>query len=575
VDDLILSDRVARPGVSADTPPILIASNVQVRNTRRTIPGNLEFDRADLRWIARQIARTLAGDYTVNQRFYDGDHWQSASGWIGPIPDPNDTGASEVIETIRKSFVSENVIKEVIDRKAQAAVGREPAWTWAPVRTLADGEAPNDEESALIQELNDAITAWWDTRGAHALFERAVIHGLLAGKGPLRLFLPSGFLGADGEIPPITTLADALDLIYADAPAPDECTVIVNGNTMERAGMYAYRDDDNKRVGEICFTRGIGKQARTILRAFSAQSSAAQASVLVGTSDSVVDGSDIEMDLGGRITIGQLEIDKLISEQIRTLQMLLNLNMTMAAENVKVAGFLERVILNGQMPGHIESDPSDPTNRAKDRWVKDDYQVGPGSINYIAGNLLYDKEGKIIGISNPQMQYRTPVPVDSFSGTRELVYASILGQAQQLHYLLASEQYASGESRKQARADFEASLRKTRAQLNIFGRWFLETLVTFGAWLMDDPHRYDTIRCVFDARIDPGPATTETIRAAIELYDDGVISREAAQTWSGVDDPDAMSAQIAKERAAGIMPPPKTQAMGSSTGGITPPNTQT
>jgi hypothetical protein len=134
-------------------------------------------------------------------------------------------------------------------------------------------------------------------------------------------------------------------------------------------------------------------------------------------------------------------------------------------------------------------------------------------------------------------------------------YKGILEEVQQVHYLLAAENYLSGDSRRQARADFDASLRKTAGKLNILGRWVIETAAYMAYYLMRaDRRALTTVRGTFTTRVDPGPATSEGIRSAIEMFNSGNLDQVTTMEWAGVDDPDMVMKRIEEDRARGVMP---------------------
>ena len=80
---------------------------------------------------------------------------------------------------------------------------------------------------------------------------------------------------------------------------------------------------------------------------------------------------------------------------------------------------------------------------------------------------MRDKDGNVTGYSNGTVNYRDPVPVDTFTQTRQEFRAAILAGVAQTHALISGDATASGESRKQARAEFEASLALTLSLIHI------------------------------------------------------------------------------------------------------------
>jgi hypothetical protein len=235
---------------------------------------------------------------------------------------------------------------------------------------------------------------------------------------------------------------------------------------------------------------------------------------------------------------------------VREQQMSINEIGTMARVNGHLAGFLERVILNGQLPGHYEGEGPER------KFVRDSYETGAGSVNAIMGVPIRDEHGRIIGMTNPSINYRNPVDPTYFERTELMHYSALLAEVDQVDQLLASDQYVSAESRKTSRAGFVDSLLDSRATVNAAGRWMIEGAVRLALWLQGDRAIQEfedaELRPMFNARINPGPATTETVRSSIELRTARGLSREGMQEMAGIEDTDAENARIAAEEADGV-----------------------
>lgn len=463
-------------------------------------------------WTAAQAKETInTPDWVdTNRRLFDGDHWLSADGWVGPRPAVDDREYAVILAEIARAFISSNKIKETIARHAAAVIGKEPAWSFAPARPLQDGEQPTSDEQSRIAEAEAALTALWDVRGLHGLLHQACRTLLYAGRAPLRLFVPQGELDAGGRIP-TADLAVSLSRIYLDIPQPAQATVITDPRTRHQAGVYAYSDTDvdNKPFDTVELV--YVQDGKTVIKIFTQEATE-------------------PLDLGGRLTIYQMEGDPLITLPVRQQQALLNMAKTMMGRNVVLGGFLERIIFNAQLPA-------------------DALKVGAGTTNALMGAPIY-KDGEVVGYTNPSVNYRDPVPVTTFEDTERSAYRSILEETNQLHALIAGDATASGESRKQARADFEASLGPTTAQVERAIRWLLETLLAMGAAFAGQPGRYGDLRAVVTCRVNSGPISGDEQNQARENKAAGLLSTEGAMSRVGVDDVDAELAKIDAERAA-------------------------
>lgn len=527
-------------------------------------------------WILEKITKATPKDYAKNRLYYDGDHWQRGTEWSGPSPEQSEKEFRTVMDSIQKSFVSKNCVAEVADRQVSGIAGLEPTWSLTPKRKLGPGEKPTEDEQLRIDEAEAALTTWWDDREAHLVLQEALVSGALAGRAVLRLYVPSGLVVGSGELllnledngegsVEEAALAEALEHIYIHHPTPDQSTVVTDPKTMRKMGVYAFRDESGTQHGEVVYVEGRGSEAVTVVRSiFNSRDAGAQTNVsVVQKSGEIVEqvadestNASIFTDemrpiLRGRMTMFEIKIPKIITEQVRSLQRSINTAYTMATENIELAGFLERTILNGQMPGHYEDIPNQP---GKQRFIRDPYYMGGGAVNFIAGIPQYDGDNKFVGLTQPSIIYKDPVSPENFEKTIMMHYSGLLQQVNQSHYLMASDQYASGESRKQARADFEKSLRKARSAMSKLGRWLIETALSFASWLAGFDDRFDDLRVVFTVRIDPGPATTESIRSAIELYNNKGLSNENMMVWSGVEDPIHERRLIDREVAEGVEP---------------------
>lgn len=536
-------------------------------------------EKITIEWIETKIREHTDPNYGINRLFYDGDHWQDANGWTGPMPPTSDPDYRTIRDTVIKSFVSKNCIAEVTNRKAEGAVGREPSWYFTTAEVRAAAESTSDTQSSLIDELEAFVTKWWDDNDVPGTIKELVIDALLGGRACMRVYIPPGLLDADGTFNDVPTgdMTAALERIFVHSVKPHEGAVLVNRDNMQPYGLYIYKDEDNTTHGETVYTDGLGKDALTIIKtvhgqkhqsasslseptSYSAGNDPAQVQTLDGPTNGVTaqlpssDEADSPpgVPLGGRLTIFELEVPKLITVQVRSQQKAINKSLTMGDRNSELGGFLERTIFNGQMPGHYEDDP----NRAgKKVFVRDPYETGASAVNFIRGLPRTNEKGEMVGYETPSMMYRDPVSPKTFQETYLLFYTALLQEVAQVHYLMASEQYASAESRKQARDDFEKSLLDLARNLNAMLRWLLETVVTYAAWIAQVETKYEGLRAVANTRINPGPATADTITSAIALREAGGLSREGMMEESGVDDVDGEIARIEREEEEGIIPP--------------------
>lgn len=529
------------------------------------------FDNLAIAQIKRALSKAKGCDYEVNARFYGGDHWQEGCGWVGPKPPHADPGFAQVMCEIKTAFVSSNKVKEIVRRHIGGCIGREPSFGLtvrrplgkvpktrpaaetpatadqreqigtrdpaAPSTELVD-EKPNEAEQNVIDEAEALLTEWWDERGIHTLFQEVVATLLLGERATLRLFVPPARL-VDGQIPQ-ADLRTALFALYAHQPDYGQAIVITDKATQAKCSAYVYTEA-HVTYAELSYLDDDGK---TVLR-------------IISNASDVADAFAEPLDLGGQLMLHELKRPLLVTEQIRANQKQLNLSKTMMGRNVVQGGFLERIILNGQMPGQWVDDASAEGGK---RFVPSAFRVGAGTTNFIAGATYTDEDGKT-HVANPSVVYRDPVKVDTFEQTERGAYRSILEEAQQLHALISGDATASGESRKQARGDYQDDLGLTETPINRAGRWLLETALSLAAIFAGQPGRYAGLRATFEARINTGALSSDEI-AQIQSLSGGkqLLSQETGMSRIGVEDVDAEKAKIAEESAAAIaaMPPALT-----------------
>ena len=113
--------------------------------------------------------------------------------------------------------------------------------------------------------------------------------------------------------------------------------------------------------------------------------------------------------------------------------------------------------------------------------------------------------------------------------------------------MISGDATASGESRKQARADFESSLGPTTAQVERAIRWMLETMLALAATFAGTPGRYADLRAVVTCRVNSGPITSDEQDQTRQNVAAHLLSEETGMARIGVDDVDAEKTKIAAE----------------------------
>lgn len=458
------------------------------------------------------------------RRFVDGDHWQAGTGWMGPRPAANQPGYAETMAEIARAFVTKNAVGEAVNRHRAGVVGKPPAWRLTVARALVANEETTSAEQALIAEAEAALTSWWDTQGVAEALQAAVTALLCAGRVSLRLFVPPGLLDEAGRLPPGDLPAQLARVAVEVVAETGAAAVVRDADTRAQAGLLLSVEGSEERL-ELSF---VGDDGATVLR-------------IVGATS-----QEVTLPLGGRLLLHDLIRAPLITTPIISQQKLLNLAYTMLGRNVVLGGFLERVLLNAQLPGEWTTD-----SLGRQTFVPRPLRFGAGSVNAIQGAEIRDEAtGELKGYATPSVVYRDPVPVTTFAETRDIAYHAILEETRQTHALLSGDAGASGVSRQQATGDFLDSLAETAPQVERAARWLLETALSLAAHFAGQSGRYLDLRAVVSCALSAGPVTSEDVAQVISLVEAELLSRETGMARAGVDDTDAEAQRIQAEREA-------------------------
>lgn len=491
----------------------------------------------------------------VNRKFYEGDHYQGSEGYMGQLPPAGLKYRIETIKEIEAGFISENVIKEVVDRHVNGILGREVIWGFLPAEvppptvsrrrqvfsklfklvqparsTTAEGES-----DTVAQEADEATTSWWDQRKPRKILKEALAYALLEDKVCIRFFFPPASRNEQGQIT-AKDLISGLMVPRLQILTSDKAGIFVDEDTEEEFGAYVYTDPKTqKKVAELTYIQN-GMTMLTVLTEGGRR--------------------DYQFDLGGRLLMYELRRDALITEQVRSAQRALNLDLTSMMRNVNLAGNIERSLLNVQRPKNQVRVTDSSEQGFHYEEVDAEILTGPGATMAYEGSLIRNDNGEVIGRANPNITFREPVPVTTFVDTRAELREAIHGQCQQLHIMISGDATVSGRSREQARGEFHSSLQDSKEPVDDCGRWMLETELRLGAYLSNQTSKFIGYRCEFNAIIEDGPVDPldrQENRADVEK---GLMSAETAMSRNGVEDTDAETERINNERAEKVKTTP-------------------
>jgi hypothetical protein len=488
--------------------------------TQASIPD--DFSKVDLQ-LAKELMPDLP-DAGENRHFIEGDHYNHGDDWVGPGPRKGDAGHADFLDLLAVAFVSKNVINELCDRLVSAVAGREPRWAWVPKRKVTKLKPVTDQEQALIDEVEEAVTAWWDGREVHKSLKKLLKFMLWAREATGRLYVPSGLTDAAGGLGTLSKLEEALGKIFIEIPDPETITVWTHPTTMAKLGVMVYKDGAGKDVAELTYVVG----EKTVVR-------------FDPPGASVSEGGG---NFGGHITMFRIAVDEpFITEQLRSLQRMLNMTLTLLGKGLVDNHFVEKLFKDILPPGHWEFGQDGKT---RTKYIVDESgrSTGGRTDSYMQSIDYQDELGKTV-LANGQIVFRDPLdPTGTIKGS-QYWYQCMLEEARQDHILIQQEATPSGKSREEARGDFAASGEDTEMQAKLAGREMLITAVSMAEAFMGAPGKYtETLKPVFQPRTKYGQLSVEERKQVIEEAEKGFRADETAMSEINIDDVDAEIALI-------------------------------
>lgn len=495
--------------------------------------------------------RNQTNPIVLNRMFYQGDHWQNGDGWIGPHPELENTSFTEAMQEIANLFTSKNVVREVTLRHALGVVGRNIQWGFTGIEPVDDPEGkPSEEIQAKIKEATKLITPWLNKRKVSTLLRDAVCTLLLSERAGIQLVIPPGLADKDAQgdlVIHAATIADALRFIFPEHPLPDNAAVVTDQDTKLEAGLWRYTsgraekgdelagsetesattpDEEETDYVAICFVDEVGD---TVIRVFKE-----------GEQDVEAESA---LQMGERIPMFEMRRAALITLQVQQAQRALNLAETMIPRTAITSGFLERVLIDAQLPGEPELDKD---GNETGRWIEKPFYTGAGTTNFIESSDFEDQDG-VIKAKRADIKWREPVSADGPIKASDKHYRSILDEVCQLHVVMAGDSNPSGSSRLTARIEYLATLQLTQGEVESAFRFIVDTALAMAEALAEQPGFYTNfIRAQCACRLDGGPLLPAE-RQAIEASIGKTISQETAMMLVGIEDVDAEKARMAMD----------------------------
>lgn len=464
-----------------------------------------------------------------NLKYYNGDTFDY---WIGAAPDRNGKDAVRIWAEIEKAFQNANFTGEVVDRHRRALTSKDPLWYFV------------DEEGGKLTDNQDATAATLQLDGIIANVQQQFTNpfttfwknGLVGGWGYLRVFVPEARVNDP----------DPLKRIAIHSPKAESVEVVRDANELVKSIKYFFMVADAEgNQSERVELQQLTPTGKTLFR-------------IEDADGNLIDNLEFELDLGGRFTIWEMRREPLITESIKRAQNAINHCLTMMPRNIEYSGFIRELILNGEPPGDFVIDET----TGKERFVPTPLEAGAGISTFVEGKPIYGADGKISGYSTPSVVKHDPVDTETFIKTSRSFAANIYQNVGQGH-ILATDALLSGISRVQMRQDFILMVNEdVKTYEVVLSNIFMVAL------LLANQNRVDTIKALrLTVKVRPAISTAlpEEIKAIIDLYKSGLLSRSTALALCGY--VDAVDDEIALIDAERTPVPPNPFSEGSNGNG--------
>lgn len=556
--------------------------------------------------LSRELGLTDFESMTLrvkdNAELYGGNHWLGGRGYIGAPPDPLDKNAPELWGRLKRSFASYNAIKEVTDRMVGCVLGQVPDYgmtvrrarrqvprmipdpNFTPPADDPEAQAPmiadptgatvlealTTDEERRIQEAAAALEIFYAKQKPLKWLKKLFRSRLLQNRSYLRLFVPTKFRRG-GRVGFARDFNEAIQRIFISQPEIDDAVRLVDEESRDELALTKYKRAEGRReVFELAFTDDndltyiatIEQNAAALINAESplalppprallpaaplAAELAAEERLLANVPD---DNISDPLDLRGHLTIYEMRGDPLITEQVKSQNASLNLNLTMSNHVTVESGFREMAVTNVEMETETVLDPRAPGGK---REVPKKLKRGGGVIHNFIGISLEDAQGNET-IESPSIEAFEPVSLTSFDAGQNMFRRNILSEVHQLWALITGDAAPSGEARIQAMADFIIFALDFQEEVEDAGTWLVEAPLYWAAILAGKPGYFSDLRANFKTRLYLGRLTPAEKTLLMSEVDKRLRSKESYQLAADVtSDPAEENARIKREEEASI-----------------------
>lgn len=470
----------------------------------------------------KEIAETKA--------FIEGDHWQKQAGWIGWRPESGSKSAVNTWIFIEQNFTAKNVIGGMIKRLKGAIAGQQPDFAIVP----KDRDNASEALNVKLSQWDRAVNAWWTNKNVHSEIRKYVQNRTAHGKACLRIYIPKGLITKVGEKYKlnVSNFEEALEKIYVKAHEPENYIDGCDEDFGEKYSVVRLKADDspleenstNDYDYEICF---VDKNKQTILRTLNKEGQKQK----------------ISLDLKGKslIFINGEYTDAIVSPTIKMQQKAVNHAKTGESLALSNINFPETTFIDVELPTEKVLQPSGKYEE------KLSLRSGWGVMRKLYSKIVSDAEGGDRPLSG-QMIQRQPTDPKYFASVADNNTRDMHQEAGMLYIYLADSEYASGDAKLEAMADYLILLVDYQTEIDTIGRWLLETVILLAARFSNQNGDADKFEVTFSSKLTMGRLTVEERRLMIEEVKARLRSIRSYMVKAKVsDDPDSEITSIQQE----------------------------
>ena len=491
----------------------------------------------------------------------------------------------DVRNDLRRKFTEVDRLSEVLDRRTDGPLGHRPRLEFEVTRTLEEGQDPTPEEQALLDELA-AIQRWAERprTDLHRALRKLDRAKSCFGRGFLRPFVPAAKLTAEAE----GEGREARTVYRASASDLEAALRLVRGEvlTPDRAALHAPADTGDE-VGVVLFGEGTDAAGKAVPKAAEVSYADDGATPLEGHAPTVVrhvEGGDAAAreqvyDLRGRPMLVELRDDAgaFIDGPARRLQKAINTASTERRIVLDEDGFRVRVLLGARPPGSWQP-TYDEAGRVTS-WdfepAEDAFAFRPGDVFNVGGEEIYgdpdptrpNAPPRVTGVSQPRIGTFEAADPQGYTDEVRDRTLELRERCKQAWVHTTGEAGVSGVSREVAMADYLTDAVSQAASIGAAAAAYVEMVADLAACLMGQPGRYYGVRARVECKVSKPPVRPDEMRAIAEMVRERLASRKWAMQQVGIDDVEAVLAEIEGEEQAEAE---RLSAQGASLFGVPP-----